>query len=379
MIDKTLVIEKLKNLSLPFHSSDQPGIAMSSVNQVSQENDTLKVSLSLPVPNLNLRRKCSELITECLEKAFPDHTIKVSISIGKGPLKDPSSKREKETPEGMKRVANIIAVASGKGGVGKSTLTSNIAVCLSKMGFKVGIVDADIFGPSIPLMFGAKGQRPTAIEVDGKSMIKTVERHGVKMLSMGFFLKENEAAVWRGPMASKALKQMLHDGHWEALDFMLVDLPPGTSDVHLSLVQLIPLTGALIVSTPQDIALEDARKGVGMFTMPSINIPVLGVVENMSYFSPPDAPEKRYHIFGKDGVKRFAEEQRIPFLGEIPLETEIREASDIGLPISLSQAPPATKAFQKICKALLTQILQRNTHIPPSEVVRITTMSGCSK
>jgi len=229
-------------------------------------------------------------------------------------------------------VKSIIAIASGKGGVGKSTVTANLAVTLYKMGFKVGLIDADIYGPSAPLMFDIQHAKPLTIHVEGKNLMGPVEGYGVKLMSIGFFAKTDQAVVWRGPMATKALTQMIHDTHWGELDFLLIDLPPGTGDIHLSMVQNLPVTGAVIVSTPQKVALADARKGVAMFKMEQINVPVLGILENMSYFSPPEHPEKKYYLFGKEGAQKLAKTMEVPFLGELPLIQSIREAGDVGRP-----------------------------------------------
>jgi len=275
-------------------------------------------------------------------------------------------------------ITNIIAVASGKGGVGKSTVTANLAVSLSKMGFKVGVLDADIYGPSMPLMFDVEAERPLSVNVDGKSKMKPVENYGVKMLSIGFFTKPNQAVVWRGPMAAKALNQMIFDAAWGELDFMLIDLPPGTGDIHLSIMQSLPITGAVIVSTPQNVALADAKKGVAMFQQESINVPVLGIIENMAYFTPEELPENKYFIFGQGGARHLAEDLKVPFLGELPLVQSIREAGDIGRPAALQTATPLERAFEEITRNVVQETISRNKSIPPTEAIKITTMAGCS-
>lgn len=370
---KEFIFEHIKHTKLPQEVSQQ--ITLDSIKEVRIEGAELILHLRLPIPNLNLRRKTAGLLEQYLQKKIPEYKINILISIDKSP---PSLTETKSSPKGLEGVTNIIAVASGKGGVGKSTLTSNLAICLSKMGFQVGIVDADIFGPSIPIMFETIGERPLAVNRAEHRMIAPIEKHGIKMLSMGFFAGESEAMVWRGPMASKALKQILHDGDWGNIDFMLVDLPPGTSDVHLSLVQMVPVTGALMVSTPQNLALADMKKGAGMFRMSSINVPILGIVENMSYFSPPEFPDKKYYLFGRDGVKKFAEEYNIPFLGEIPISTDIQEASDSGGPITLKTSHPYTFIYKSICQKMVSEVLKRNKDLPVTEIVRISNMSGCS-
>jgi ATP-binding protein involved in chromosome partitioning len=275
-------------------------------------------------------------------------------------------------------VKSIIAIASGKGGVGKSTVTANLAVTLHKMGFKVGLIDADIYGPSAPLMFDIQHAKPLTVHVDGKNLMGPVEGYGVKLMSIGFFAKTDQAVVWRGPMATKALTQMIHDTHWGELDFLLIDLPPGTGDIHLSMVQNLPVTGAVIVSTPQKVALADARKGVAMFKMEQINVPVLGILENMSYFSPPEQPEKKYYLFGKEGARKLAKTMEVPFLGELPLIQSIREAGDVGRPAALQEGTNIPLAFDEIARNIVSEVAKRNKDLPPTEIVRITTMAGCS-
>lgn len=275
-------------------------------------------------------------------------------------------------------VKSIIAIASGKGGVGKSTVTANLAVTLHKMGFKVGLIDADIYGPSAPLMFDIQHAKPLTVHVDGKNLMGPVEGYGVKLMSIGFFAKTDQAVVWRGPMATKALTQMIHDTHWGELDFLLIDLPPGTGDIHLSMVQNLPVTGAVIVSTPQKVALADARKGVAMFKMEQINVPVLGILENMSYFSPPEHPEKKYYLFGKEGAQKLAKTMEVPFLGELPLIQSIREAGDVGRPAALQEGTNIPLAFDEIARNIVSEVAKRNKDLPPTEIVRITTMAGCS-
>lgn len=257
-------------------------------------------------------------------------------------------------------VRNIIAVASGKGGVGKSTISANLAAGLAKRGARVGLVDADIYGPSIPIMFDVTDQKPLLREIDGKNKMVPVESYGVKLLSIGFFADTSEAIVWRGPMASRALNQMFSDAHWGDLDYLIVDLPPGTGDIHLSLVQSIPLTGAIVVSTPQNIALADAQKAVAMFRLPSVNVPVLGMVENMSYFIPPDLPDRKYFLFGQDGAKRLSESLGVPLLGEIPIVQSIREAGDAGHPAILQEGTAQANALMDLTENAAREIAIRN-------------------
>ena len=250
------------------------------------------------------------------------------------------------------RAAQVIAIHSGKGGVGKSTVAANIAITLAKMGYRVGLLDADIHGPSIPKMFHTEGCRPVSTPVNGRNLIEPIEQYGVKMLSIGFFVDPQQAVVWRGGMASNAIKQLIQDANWGELDYFLIDLPPGTSDIHLTLVQHLQLTGAIVVTTPQPVALVDARKGVDMFMNEKINVPVLGLIENMAWFTPAELPNNRYYIFGKDGGKQLAEELNIPLLGQVPLVQSIREGGDEGAPIALQDGHPASQMFESICQHL---------------------------
>lgn len=250
------------------------------------------------------------------------------------------------------RANQVIAIHSGKGGVGKSTISANLAITLAKMGYRVGLLDADIHGPSIPKMFHTEGCRPISTPVNGRNLIEPIEQYGVKMLSIGFFVDPQQAVVWRGGMASNAIKQLIQDANWGELDYFLIDLPPGTSDIHLTLVQHLHLTGAIVVTTPQPVALVDARKGVDMFLNEKINVPVLGLVENMAWFTPAELPNNRYYIFGKDGGKLLAEELNIPLLGQVPLVQSIREGGDEGTPIALQDGHPATQMFESICQHL---------------------------
>ena len=250
------------------------------------------------------------------------------------------------------RAAQVIAIHSGKGGVGKSTISANLAITLAKMGYRVGLLDADIHGPSVPKMFHTEGCRPVATPINGRNLIEPIEQYGVKMLSIGFFVDPQQAVVWRGGMASNAIKQLIQDANWGELDYFLIDLPPGTSDIHLTLVQHLHLTGAIVVTTPQPVALVDARKGVDMFINEKINVPVLGLIENMAWFTPAELPNNRYYIFGKDGGKLLAEELNIPLLGQVPLVQSIREGGDEGTPIALQDGHPATQMFESICQHL---------------------------
>ena len=328
-----------------------------------------------PSPAMHDKKKLQDALISAFKDKLPEAETEVRVTV-----KAPEKPAATAPLKGLKidGVKHIIAVASGKGGVGKSTVAANLAISLHKMGFRVGLLDADIYGPSMPLMFDVEDAKPVSVVKDGKNKMAPVESYGIKLLSIGFFAQMDQAVVWRGAMASKALHQLIHDADWGELDFLLVDLPPGTGDIHLSLVQEVPVTGAVIVSTPQHIALADARKGVGMFKMDAINVPVLGFIENMAYFTPDELPDNKYYIFGQNGVRNLAEKMDIPFLGEIPLVQSIREAADVGRPAALQNNSPASHAYTEITRNLVASLAERNDNLPPTEIVRITTMAGCS-
>jgi ATP-binding protein involved in chromosome partitioning len=268
--------------------------------------------------------------------------------------------RRKETEELLKGVKNIIIVASGKGGVGKSTIAANLAVALGRTGARTGLLDADIYGPSVPLMFGLPAARPEVVEIEGKTKIVPIFRHGIFVLSIGFFIDPSQALIWRGPMASNALMQLFKDAEWGELDYLIIDTPPGTGDIHLTLAQQVPVTGAAIVTTPQEVATVDARKAITMFRQEQINIPVLGLIENMSWFTPAEFPENKYYLFGKEGGKQLAQELHIPLLGQIPVVQSICESGDEGLPAALDEHSPESKAFRQLAETLAQQIAIRN-------------------
>ena len=268
-------------------------------------------------------------------------------------------------------VKNIIAVSSGKGGVGKSTVTANLAIGLAKLGYRVGLLDTDIFGPSMPKMFGVEEERPYAEQVDGRDLIVPIEKYGVKLLSIGFFVKPDQATLWRGGMASNALKQLITEAKWGELDYFILDTPPGTSDIHLTLIQTLGITGAIIVSTPQQVALADARKGINMYMNEKVNVPILGLVENMAWFTPAELPENRYYIFGKDGGKQLAEELNVPLLAQIPLIQSVCETGDKGEPAVLSPASPEGIAFMSLAAKVVTQVDKRNIEMAPTKRVEV--------
>jgi len=338
--------------------------------------DEVNVDVTISNPTLQAKKKVEAEITKAIKTNVDEKIdVKINLKVEKAaPKEDPNLIKGKPIPN----IKNIIAIASGKGGVGKSTITSNLAISLAKMGFSVGVLDADVYGPSQHIMFDVEKEKPLSVNVDGRSKMKPIENYGVKLLSLGFFTNPDQAVIWRGPMASKALKQLIFDAAWGELDFLLIDLPPGTGDVHLSIVQALPINGAVVVSTPQNIALADAKKGVAMFQQDSIKVPVLGIIENMAYFTPEELPNNKYYIFGKDGAKNLAEDINTTFLGEIPLVQSIREAGDVGHPVALQEDTVLEKSFSDITKEMVAQLLKRNANLPPTEVVRITTMSGCS-
>ena len=321
---------------------------------------------------MHIKKRAEDDIKNTIHKLVSQEAkIKVNIKI-----EIPAKEEIKgKTIPGMR---NIIAIASGKGGVGKSTVTANLAVTLAKMGFSVGILDADIYGPSMPIMFDVENEKPISITIDGKSKMKPVESYEVKILSIGFFTAPSQAVIWRGPMASKALNQMIFDADWGELDFLLVDLPPGTGDIHLSIVQSLPINGVVVVSTPQAVALADAKKGVSMFTSESINVPVLGIIENMAYFTPEELPNNKYYIFGKEGAKNLADDLQVPFLGEVPIVQSIREAGDYGRPAAMQSGSIIEGVFEEITKKVVEETIKRNQNLPATEAVKITTMAGCS-
>jgi len=372
-MQKKDIIDILDRLTLPGEgqSISQSG-AITNINIFGKE---VIIGLTMKTPALHIKKRVVSDITTALQDAFgAEVTPTINIKIPPAPAQGPQLIKGKP----IKGIQNIVAVASGKGGVGKSTVTSNLAITLAEMGFKVGVLDADIYGPSIPIMFDVAGARPLSVEVDGKSKMEPVTQYGVKILSIGFFTQPNQAVIWRGPMAAKALNQMIFDAAWGELDFLLIDLPPGTGDIHLSILQSLPITGAVVVSTPQNVALADARKGVAMFQQEHIQVPVLGVVENMAYFTPAELPENKYYIFGQSGARHLAEDLEIEFLGEIPLVQSIRESGDVGRPAALQSGTPAAEAFVSMTREVVQQTVRRNEDLPPTEAVKITTMAGCS-
>lgn len=374
MITKKDVLTALETITVAGEGKNM--VESGAVQNVVTFADEIIVDLKLSTPALHIKKRAeTDIIKTIHDKLDARAKVQVNIKV-EAPSKPQNPNLIKGKP--IPGIQNIVAVASGKGGVGKSTITANLAVSLSKMGFKVGILDADIYGPSIPIMFDVALEKPLSITVDGKSKMKPIENYGVKILSIGFFTQPNQAVIWRGPMAAKALNQLIFDAAWGALDFMLIDLPPGTGDIHLSIMQSLPITGAVVVSTPQNVALADARKAVAMFRQENIDVPVLGIVENMAYFVPEELPENKYYIFGKEGAKNLAEDLDIPFLGEIPLVQSIREAGDAGRPAALQTETLQEVNFEKLTQNVVFQTVKRNETLPPTEAIKITTMAGCN-
>lgn len=362
MVSKHAVEEALKFVTEPDLKKDIITLGLVSNIEVNGKDISFQVKVSNPT--MHSKKRMEEACTFQVKRVVGEEfNIKVTVA-------DLGTDRDPNLRKVLPGVKNIIAVASGKGGVGKSTVASNIAVGLAKIGYKVGLIDADIYGPSAHVMFDLRSEKPTTVEVDGRNYIKPIENYGVKLLSLGFFAEANQAIVWRGSMATKALNQLLNDAHWGALDYMIIDLPPGTGDIHLTLVQGVPVTGAVVVSTPQDVALADAKKGIEMFRVPAINVPVLGLVQNMAWFTPEELPNNKYYIFGKDGARRLAEEYDLPVIGEIPLVQSIREAGDVGRPAVLQDDTPSALAFEELVSNLVTVIDKRN-ELEPTKTVKI--------
>ena len=356
-----------------FTGTDEKVLEKNSLLNVQVFGDEVILDFEIQNPTLQYKKKVEQTCLDLVTKKI-DSNLKVKVNFTIKKIQEYNKIKGSPIPG----VKNIIAVSSAKGGVGKSTISANLSVALAQLNYKVGLIDADIYGPSIPIMFDLVGEAPKAVEVDGKKKMRPLENYNVKMVSMGFFTQINQAIVWRGPMASKALNQLIWDSHWGELDYMIVDLPPGTGDIHLSLVQAIPLTGAIVVSTPQDIALADAKKGVNMFQMDSIDVPVVGIVENMSYFVPKDLPDNKYYIFGKDGAKNLAVELGINLLAQIPIVQSLREAADAGRPAVLQKDTEISNSFINFANEIVKVIEKRNNSLPSTEAVKITNMKGCS-
>jgi ATP-binding protein involved in chromosome partitioning len=372
-LERKEILAALETISIAGEGKNM--VESGAIQNVLTFGDEVVVELVLSTPALHIKKRAEvDIIKVIHEKVYEKAKVKVNTKVITAEKEEVNTIKGKAIPG----ISNIIAVSSGKGGVGKSTITANLAVSLAKMGFKVGVLDADIYGPSMPIMFDVENAKPISVEVEGKSKMQPIQSYGVEILSIGFFTKPDQAVIWRGPMASKALNQMIFDANWGEIDFMLIDLPPGTGDIHLSIMQSLPITGAVVVSTPQAVALADAKKGVSMFLSDAIQVPVLGIVENMAYFTPEELPTHKYYIFGKEGARNLAADLEVPFLGEIPLVQGIREAGDFGRPAAMQEDTPLAKAFEDLARSVVQETVNRNEHLPPTEAVKITTMAGCS-
>ena len=349
LITKENILAALKNVEDPDLKKDL--VTLNMIEDLTVDGNKVSFTVVLTTPACPMKEMLENACRNAV-KHFVSKEAEINIKM--------SSRVTTPQQQFTKNIKNIIVVASGKGGVGKSTVAANLALGLSLNGAKVGLIDADIYGPSVPIMFGLEGAKPKTTEINGKSSIQPIEKYGIKLLSIGFFTDPNQPVPWRGPMISTAVKQLFNDADWGELDYLVVDLPPGTGDIHITVTQSFPIAGAVIVTTPQKVALADAKKGIGMFMMNAINVPLLGVVENMSYFTPAELPENKYYIFGKNGGKSLADDYNTPFLGEIPLVQSISEAGDAGQPIILQENNPMANAFSELAQKVAQQIAIQN-------------------
>ncbi len=359
------ILEALKNIMEP--DLHKPIVELGLVRDITITDNQVELTVKVSNPAMHSKKRMEEAVVFALERAFGNKLV-ATVNVE-------AMEAHQEKPELRKvlpGVKNIIAVASGKGGVGKSTVAANLAVGLAKKGFSVGMIDADVYGPSMPTMLDVEGQRPGVVEVNGKQLMLPVEAYGVKLMSLGFFADPAQPIVWRGSMATKALNQLIKDVHWGDLDYMIIDLPPGTGDIHLTMVQTLPLTGAVIVSTPQKVALVDARKGVAMFQLDNIKVPIIGIIENMAWFTPAELPENKYYIFGKDGAYELAEKLGIPVLGQLPLVQSVRESGDVGRPAILQEDTAVNRMMTDIVDEFVKQVDHRNATMPATKKVQIT-------
>jgi ATP-binding protein involved in chromosome partitioning len=347
MIKREDVLEVLSNIQEPESSKDI--VSSNLIEDLIVEENKVSLTVYVKNPAMHAKNRMKEAVEFNLKSRLKKD-VEIQCTVKQQAIEANSTRKI------LPKVKNIVAIASGKGGVGKSTITSNLAAGLAKKGHKVGLIDADIYGPSMPTMFDLVNERPEMTEIDGQSLIEPILSNGVKILSIGFFTDKENAVVWRGPMASKALLQMFNDAHWGELDFLLIDLPPGTGDIHLSLIQSIPLDGVVIVSTPQEVALADARRGVNMFKMDNVKVPIIGLVENMSWFTPEELPDNKYYIFGRDGAKNLSEGLGVPFLGQIPIVQSLRESGDIGKPAVLQEESLISGVFDELVENFTQQI-----------------------
>jgi ATP-binding protein involved in chromosome partitioning len=356
-----LILDALSNVRYPGTGKDLVAAGMVE-DDIRIDGNKVSFSLKFEKPNDPFVKSVVKA-SETAIHTYADEVAEVTIRVKTTQLARP------EPDKLLSNVKNILAISSGKGGVGKSTVAANLAVALASLGYKVGLLDADIFGPSMPKMFGIEHARPGLERINGRDLMVPAEKYGVKILSIGFFVNQSEAVLWRGSMASNALKQLISDANWGELDFFLIDLPPGTSDIHLTMVQTLSITGAVVVSTPQQVALADARKGISMFQGEKVNVPVLGLVENMAWFTPAELPENKYYIFGKEGCKKLAEELDLPLLGQIPIVQSICDSGDDGKPVALNPDTVTGQVFRHLAEKVVEQTEYRNRHLAPTERV----------
>ena len=357
------IIEALKHVDDPDLKKDL--VSLNMIRNIKIEGNKVSFDLVLTTPACPLKGVMEK---DCIDAIHQYVSDDLAVEVK---MESIVSTRRKDSEAMLKGVKNIIAVASGKGGVGKSTVAANLAIALAKTGASVGLLDADIYGPSVPIMFDLENAKPLGKDVDGKTKIIPIEKYGIKLLSIGFFVDPQQALIWRGAMATNALNQLINDTDWGDIDYFIVDLPPGTGDIHLTLVQTLPVTGAVIVSTPQEVALADARKAFSMFAQKEINVPILGLVENMSYFTPEELPDNKYYIFGKEGGKKLASESNVVLLGQIPLVQGIRESGDKGTPIAMDEKSIIGTAFMELAQNVAQQIAIRNSSLEPTKIVEI--------
>jgi ATP-binding protein involved in chromosome partitioning len=362
IMTKEKVLEALSTVQEPDLGKDI--VTLNMVKDIVIEKYYVSFTVVLTTPACPLKDKIKNDCINAIKAVNKDAVVKVNFT------SDTTTKRT-DSRAILPKVKNVIAVVSGKGGVGKSTVAANLAVAIAQGGAKVGLMDADIYGPSVPIMFGVRGERPMMKEVNGKGMIEPLEKYGIKLMSIGLLVDEKNAVVWRGPMASSAIKQFVSDVNWDELDYLIIDMPPGTGDIHLTLMQTVPVTGAIIVTTPQDVALADAKKGVAMFSQAQLNVPIIGLVENMSYFTPAELPDNKYYIFGKDGGKRLADEYDLPFLGQIPLVQSIREGGDKGMPVMGGSEEITKKAFEDFAALVVRSVSMRNADISTEKTAEV--------
>jgi ATP-binding protein involved in chromosome partitioning len=358
---KEKILQALSNVQEPDLGKDI--VTLNMVKDISVEGNYVSFTVVLTTPACPMKDMIKNACINAVKMLVNKEAV-VQVKFDAH-----TTTKRKEDEQILPGVKNIVAVVSGKGGVGKSTVAANLALALAQSGAKVGLLDADIYGPSVPIMFGVRGERPLMIEINGKGMIAPLEKYGIKLISIGLLVDEKNAVVWRGPMASSAIRQFITDVYWGELDYLVIDMPPGTGDIHLTLVQTVPLTGAVIVTTPQDVALADAKKAIAMFSQAQVNVPVIGLVENMSYFTPAELPENKYYIFGKSGGKKLADEYEIPFLGEIPLVQSIREGGDSGVPAMVNDDAFSKKAFEDFTANTVRNIAVRNANLKMPKIV----------